>query len=52
MNWSKANFEIKLNENRLKVKTITGPKRPRGKKRKIPYSSVLLVLPGYVITIR
>jgi hypothetical protein len=35
MNWSKANFEIKLKENRLKVKIITDPKRLKTLKIKV-----------------
>jgi hypothetical protein len=35
MNWSKADFEIKLKENRLKVKTIIGSKRPKILKIKV-----------------
>jgi hypothetical protein len=42
MNWSKANFEIKLKENRLAVTTITGPnslKTLKIKVRRIHYLS-------------
>ncbi len=35
MNWPKVNFEIKLEENRLKVKTITAPKRLKTLKNKV-----------------
>ncbi len=35
MNWSKANYEIKLKENRLKVKIMTGPRRLKTLKIKV-----------------
>jgi len=35
MNWLKADFEIKLKRNRLKVKTMTGPNRLKALKIKV-----------------
>jgi hypothetical protein len=35
MNRSKADFEIKLKDNRLKVKTMTGPKGLKASKIKV-----------------
>jgi hypothetical protein len=35
MNWSKANFKINIKENRLKVKSMTGPKRFKTLKIKV-----------------
>jgi hypothetical protein len=35
MNWSKVDLEIKLKENRLKLKTMTGPKRLKTLKIKV-----------------
>ncbi len=35
MNWSKANFKINIKEKRLKVKSMSGPKRLKTLKIKV-----------------